>query len=106
MVLTMFHSPVRFGAFAVVGVVGGSDLTGPVFVGLVSGVACEPCVVLPLVGEYHLFIPNRSATAPAPSIIARRIMTACKTQRNREREYGEDLEETAVHRIVGRDGDD
>ena len=105
MVLTRFHSPVRFGPFAGVGAVGGSDLAGTVFVGFASGEAGETCDVLPSVGEYHLFIPNRSATPPAPSIIARSIMTACKTQRYGEREDCEGLEGASIQGTVGRAGD-
>jgi hypothetical protein len=57
MVLTMFHSPVRFGAVETVGAaVGGSDLPGTVFVELVSGVAGEIFDVLPSVPECQFFI--------------------------------------------------
>lgn len=104
MVLTRFHSPVRFGPFVGVGAVGESDLTGRVFVGFASGDAGETCDVLPSVGEYHLFIPNRSATPPAPSKIARSIMAACKTQRE-EREDCEGLKGASIQGTVGRAGD-
>jgi hypothetical protein len=105
MVLTMFHSPVRSMAFAGVGAAVGSDLAGAVLVGLVSGVDGETCDLFPSVGEYHLFIPNSNATAPAPSITARTIMAACKTQRYGEREDCEGLEGTPHEGIVGRAAD-
>jgi hypothetical protein len=55
--------------------------------------------VLPSFDE---FIRYKSATAPPPSIIARTIMTAYKTQRYGEREGCEGREGTPVQGIVGR----
>ena len=106
MVLTRLHSPVKFRAFEGVGsVVAVTDFSVTGLEGFVSGVAVGAFDVLPSAGEYHLFIPNRNATAPPPSITARMIMAACKTQRYGEREDCEGLGGTSVHGIVGRTAD-
>ena len=106
MVLIRLHSPVKFIAFEGVGSVAGvEDFSGTGLEGFVSGVAVGGFDVPPSAGEYHLFIPNRNATAPPPSITAKTIMAACKTQRYREREDCGGLEGASVQGIVGRAGD-
>src|ERR1700730_2309583 len=78
----MLHSPLRFGAFAGMGVgVSRFDLLRAFSEGFVSGVAGEVDDVLSSFGESHLFIRYRRATAPPPSMTASRTMTAKRTHR-------------------------
>jgi hypothetical protein len=78
----MFHSPLRFGAFAGEGVgLGRFDLLGAPSEGFVSGVAGEVFDVLSSFGESHLFIRYRRTTAPPPSSTASSTMTASRTHR-------------------------
>jgi hypothetical protein len=94
MVLTMLHSPLRFGVFAGTGVgLARFDLLGASSESFVSGVAGEVDDVLPSFGESHLFIRYRRATAPPPSMSASRTMTDSKTHRG---EGVEDCEGLAV----------